>query len=87
MEYIQPFPMRGTGFHRCAFVLYEHKSKIEFDLNQKTSDSSFQKRCFSAKKFFNKHASSLTPVGLSFFQTQWDLSVRDVFHNNLSKDF
>lgn len=83
MEYIQPFPMRGTGFHRCAFVLYEHKSKIEFDLNQKTSDSSFQKRCFSAKKFFNKHASSLTPVGLSFFQTQWDLSVRDVFHNNL----
>lgn len=31
-EYLRPFPVRGTGFHRYAFVLYKQTQKVEYDL-------------------------------------------------------
>lgn len=78
--------MRGTGWHRCVFLLFEHKNKIEFDLNNNNDSSSlFSKRNFKTLKFYLNNQKELVPVGLSFFQTEWDLSVKNVFHNQLSK--
>jgi large subunit ribosomal protein L38 len=85
IDYIQPFPMRGTGWHRCVFLLFEHKNKIEFDLKSNDSSSKFSKRDFKTLKFYLNNQKDLVPVGLSFFQTEWDISVRNVFHNHLSK--
>lgn len=80
VEYLQPFPMRGTGWHRCAYVLFEHAKPIEFD--DFDLSSKFSQRNFKCSKFFAKHQESLVPVGLSFFQTEWDLSVKQVFHDH-----
>jgi large subunit ribosomal protein L38 len=79
--------MRGTGWHRCVFLLFEHKNKIEFDFNNKNSDSSslFSKRNFKTLEFYLNYQKELIPVGLSFFQTEWDLSVKNFFYNYLSK--
>jgi len=37
--------------------------------------------------FFTDHADDLRPVGLAFFQSEWDDSVRHVFHHVFSKSF
>lgn len=84
VDYMQPFPMRGSGWHRCVYLLLEHESPIQFDLEK--SDGKFlKKRSFNVKSFLNKHKEAVVPVGLSFFQTEWDLSVRDFFHKTLGK--
>ena len=79
--------MRGTGWHRCVFIMFEHNTPIDFGFNdvENTNQISFEKRSFDSKEFFSKYERSITPVGLSFFQTEWDLSVRNFFHNTLSK--
>ncbi len=80
--------MRGTGWHRCVYILYEHKSPINFELSRDNEGLvSFKQRKFNNKKFFEKYKENLVPVGLSFFQTEWDLSVRNFFHDTLSKAF
>lgn len=85
IEYLQPTPMRGTGWHRCAFVLFEHDSPIDFNLNELVvNDGALSKRSFKVADFYKKYQDKLTPVGLSFYQTEWDLSVRAAFHNILS---
>lgn len=30
VPYLQPFPPKGTGFHRHVFVLYKQNKKIDF---------------------------------------------------------
>lgn len=32
VEYMQPFPLKGTGFHRYVFVLYKQDGKVEYEL-------------------------------------------------------
>ena len=44
---------------------------------------SLEKRTFRTLDFFNQHCKHLRPVGLAFFQTAWDSSVTDLFHNLL----
>lgn len=31
-EYLRPFPLKGTGYHRYAFVLYKQDGQISYDL-------------------------------------------------------
>lgn len=33
--------------------------------------------------FYRKHQDNITPAGLAFFQSDWDSSVQDVFHDLL----
>jgi large subunit ribosomal protein L38 len=86
IDYVQPFPMRGSGWHRCVFVLYEHEQPIDFNLSSQNSCSSskFDSRNIRVAEFNAKYEKELTPVGLRFFQTEWDLSVKNIFHNYLS---
>lgn len=32
VEYLQPFPLKGTGYHRYAFVLYKQQGRISYEL-------------------------------------------------------
>ncbi|CAL1285618.1 unnamed protein product [Larinioides sclopetarius] len=34
-DYLQPFPMRGSGYHRLVFVLYKQKKKLDFSSMKK----------------------------------------------------
>ena len=36
-------------------------------------------------EFYRKHESQITPVGLNFFQTEWEACVKETFHHVLSK--
>lgn len=85
MDYVQPFPMNGTGWHRCVYILFEHSSPVSFKL--KSEGNNFSKRDFKCTDFVLAHQEQITPVGLSFFQTTWDLSVKKVFHDYLSNQF
>ena len=84
IEYMQPFPMRNTGWHRCVYVLFEHSKPIDFDILKKNDSSSLAERSFKAAEFHSNYKNDLTPVGLAFFQTEYDLSVKNIFHNVLS---
>ena len=87
--------MRGSGWHRCAFVLFEHEEKIDFGayLSRalKTegpagkSDKQALLRDFKCSDFYLEFHERLMPIGLKFFQTEWDLSVREAFHAEYGK--
>ena len=95
VAYQQPLPMRGSGWHRCAFVLFEHEQRIEFgDYLSKAvrmegpaaqSDNQRLLRDFKCSDFYLQFVDRLMPIGLKFFQTEWDLSVRQAFHTKYGK--
>jgi large subunit ribosomal protein L38 len=85
LSYMQPFPMRNTGWHRCVYVLFEHQKPIDFKFSPNSNSSSLlNERSFKAADFFSTYKNDIKPVGLSFFQTEWDISVKEFFHNKLS---
>ncbi|XP_028175002.1 39S ribosomal protein L38, mitochondrial [Ostrinia furnacalis] len=83
VEYLQPFPLKGTGFHRYVFVLYKQDGKVEYDLPKVTSSSPLEDRTFVSRDWYKKYQDNITPAGLAFYQSDWDNSVRDFFHNTL----
>lgn len=76
-SYLQPFPLRGVGYQRFAFVLYKQNSPLKLDIVKEVSPKS---RTFSNENFYRVHQKNLTPAGLSFFQSVWDSSVTKLFH-------
>lgn len=32
IDYLQPFPLKGTGYHRYAFVLYKQSEKVSYEI-------------------------------------------------------
>merc|ERR1711894_230554 len=83
-QYLPPFPPRGTGYHRHAFVLFKQDAKIDYsgDL-QDPEGFDLGKRTFEMLEFYRKYQDRLTPVGLAFFQADWDESVRETYHQIL----
>ena len=45
--------------------------------------TNLSERTFSTYEFYQAHQENLTPAGLAFFQSDWDSSLRDFFHNTL----
>lgn len=41
-------------------------------------------RTFHTYDFYREHQDVLTPAGLSFFQSDWEPSLTDFFHNTLN---
>ncbi|KAG1704395.1 39S ribosomal protein L38, mitochondrial [Nymphon striatum] len=83
-DYLQPFPAKGTGYHRMVFVLYKQDSKIEYSSFKKDSPClCLAERTFNTFKYYGKMQNFLTPAGLSFYQTTWEESLTDFFHNKL----
>lgn len=86
IPYLQPIPPKGTGFHRHIFVLYKQEKRLdmsEFKIEEKNVDLSA--RTFRTLDFYRKYQDDITPAGLAFFQSDWDKSLIDFYHNVLSK--
>ncbi|XP_013856475.1 39S ribosomal protein L38, mitochondrial [Austrofundulus limnaeus] len=75
-------PAKGTGFQRYVYVLFKQDNYIDFQEEVRESPChSLQERTFKTVDFYRKHQEVMTPAGLAFFQSQWDPSVTDTFHN------
>ncbi|XP_072230278.1 large ribosomal subunit protein mL38 [Leuresthes tenuis] len=84
-HYLPPFPARGTGFHRYIYVLFKQERAINFQEDVWPSPChSLVDRTFKTVDFYRRHQDNMTPVGLAFFQCQWDESVTSIFHNTLN---
>ncbi|GFR00245.1 39S ribosomal protein L38, mitochondrial [Trichonephila clavata] len=84
-DYLQPFPMRGSGYHRLVFVLYKQDKRIDFsNMKKPVPCLSLEQRTFKTFDFYKEHQDNLTPAGLAFCQCTWDESLTDFFHNVLN---
>ncbi|XP_037073153.1 39S ribosomal protein L38, mitochondrial-like, partial [Pollicipes pollicipes] len=85
-EYLQPLPFRGTGHHRIVFVLYKQQGVLPRESESAgTGGGVLDGRKFSTEQFYRRHEDQLTPAGLAFFQSDWDYSVTEFFHNVLQR--
>lgn len=83
-DYMQPFPWRGTGYHRLVFVLYKQDKMVDFSSLKRPSPCfSLKERTFKTFDFYKAHEDALTPAGLSFFQCTWDTNLTDFIHDVL----
>ncbi|WAR12381.1 RM38-like protein [Mya arenaria] len=86
-KYMPVFPVHGTGTHRYVFLLYQHDARLDLSIKPETTDSpNLNERTFNTQQFYINHMSSITPVGLCFYQAEWDRSVRDTFHKVLDME-
>eukprot|EP00069_Balaena_mysticetus_P021753 bmy_13799T0 len=82
--YLPPFPARGSGFHRFAFLLFKQDKPIDFSEDTRPSPCyQLAQRTFHTFDFYKKHQDAMTPAGLAFFQCRWDDSVTHIFHQLL----
>ncbi|XP_023985995.1 39S ribosomal protein L38, mitochondrial-like [Physeter macrocephalus] len=82
--YLPPFPARGSGFHRFAFLLFKQDKSIDFSGDTRPSPCyQLAQRTFHTFDFYKKHQDTMTPAGLAFFQCRWDDSVTHIFHQLL----
>nr|XP_008511525.1 PREDICTED: 39S ribosomal protein L38, mitochondrial [Equus przewalskii] len=82
--YLPPFPARGSGFHRFAFLLFKQDKPIDFSSDTRPSPCyQLAQRTFHTFDFYKKHQEAMTPAGLAFFQCRWDDSVTHIFHQLL----
>ncbi|KAJ8303234.1 hypothetical protein KUTeg_019630, partial [Tegillarca granosa] len=82
-NYIQPFPANGTGYHRYVFILFKQEKKIDFTVTCIPCFTSLEDRTFSTLEFYRNLQDEMTPAGLSFYQSEYDDSVKNVFWNIL----
>jgi hypothetical protein len=76
--YLPPCPIKGTGYHRFAFCLLNQTCRCDFEEMHKTySARCLTSRSFKTVTFLDNF--QLDPVGLSFFQADWDRTVSDTF--------
>uniref|UniRef100_A0A6P7G3F2 Large ribosomal subunit protein mL38 n=2 Tax=Diabrotica virgifera virgifera TaxID=50390 RepID=A0A6P7G3F2_DIAVI len=85
VEYLQPFPPKGIGFHRLIFVLYKQDKKLDFSSYKKEGSClTLSDRTFNTYDFYKKFQDTMTPAGLAFFQSDWDASLKEFYHNKLN---
>jgi len=85
--YLQPFPPHGTGFHRMVFVLYKQNSRLDLSKYRqpKVEDGvDLVARTFRSRQFFESEGHDVTPAGLAFFQTDYDVTLHKFFHDVLN---
>lgn len=81
VKYLPVYGVKGLGYHRHAFVVFRHDKKLNLD---RVDDFDLNKRSFNALEFIKQHESAnVKPVGLNWFQTRWDDTCKDIFHNVL----
>ncbi|XP_063235721.1 large ribosomal subunit protein mL38 [Bacillus rossius redtenbacheri] len=84
-DYLQPFPPRGTGFHRFVFVLYKQEKRMDYSsLKKEQPCVNLSERTFRTQDFYRERQDDITPAGLAFFQSDWDRSLTDFYHNTLN---
>lgn len=70
-----------------VFVLYKQQSRLDLSAHKvdKQDYCKLEKRSFNTLEFYRQHQDELTPAGLAFYQTNWDESLTDFYHNVLRK--
>ncbi|XP_072938538.1 large ribosomal subunit protein mL38 [Epargyreus clarus] len=84
VDYLRPFPLKGTGYHRYVFVIYKQNGKVTYEVPKVVASSSLDDRTFVTREWYKKYQDDITPAGLAFFQSDWDPTVKDFFHNTLN---
>lgn len=83
-DYLPVHGIQGFGYSRYVFLVFQHDSKLNSD-SSRVEGFSLESRKFNAASFMRKHReSNLVPVGLSWFQTSWDITSNGIFHNYLN---
>ena len=68
-----------------TFILKSHTITNQMMSIFISNSSSLQERSFSTLDFYRQYEHAITPAGLRFFQSRWDLSVQGTYHNTLSE--
>lgn len=85
VPYLQSFPPKGTGYHRQIFVLFKQEKVIDLTNYKVTEPFNLKQRTFKTQEFYRKLQDDITPAGLAFYQVDYDTSLKDFFHQKLSK--
>ncbi|XP_016845931.1 39S ribosomal protein L38, mitochondrial [Nasonia vitripennis] len=87
VDYLRPIPPKGIGFCRYIFVLYKQDKKIDFSEYKKEIPClKLTDRDWKTYDFIRKHQDYMTPAGLAFFQCDYDISLKDFYHNVLQME-
>ena len=73
MEYLPPFPWKGSGFHRLVFTLYKHSNPVGINNDIIGDPNTLHGRTFSSWDFSS--SLNMAPIGFAWCQVQWDESV------------
>jgi len=83
VPYLQPFPAKGTGFHRHIFILYKQEKKLDLSSYKVNKLNDLEGRTFTTFDFYKTYQDVITPAGLAFFQSTWEKSLTDFYHKVL----
>ncbi|XP_066148395.1 large ribosomal subunit protein mL38 [Euwallacea fornicatus] len=84
INYLQPFPPKGTGYHRYIFILYKQNRKLDFSKYKKSGlCHNLSDRTFKTYDFYKSLQDDITPAGLALFQSDWSPSVKQFYHEVL----
>lgn len=85
---MQPFPPKGTGYHRHIFVLYKQNKKLDFSSYKKDGPClNLAERTFKTYDFYRQLQDEITPAGLAFFQADWSPSLKEFYHKTLGENY
>lgn len=70
---------------KLPYPWYVFRRKYHFFIVFFVFSDDLRLRTFSTPEFYLKNENSLTPAGLAFFQTEWDHSCTECFHQRLSR--
>lgn len=86
IDYLPVYAIRGLGYHRYAFVLFQSDQKIhQFE---RITDFDLGRRKFNGLSFMSMNSDvQIRPIGLSWFQTTWSDYCKSIFHDILSNNF
>ena len=75
VSYLPAVPWKGTGFHRFVFALLEQKTRVDVSDLMLFDTDCLAGRTFSMLEDLRDEQDLLTPVGVCWFQSEWDSSV------------
>jgi hypothetical protein len=76
-SFIPPHPFRGSGAHRCAFVLVKHSEKIALDLQPH--------RLINFQEILESHKAAAI-CGYTFFRTCWTKTASELYRRHFGAD-
>ncbi|XP_012530639.1 39S ribosomal protein L38, mitochondrial [Monomorium pharaonis] len=84
VDYLQPIAPYGIGYCRYIFVLYKQECRIDLSEYKRTRPClNLEERNWRTLDFYRKYQDQLTPAGLAFFQSDWEPSLKEFYHNML----
>lgn len=87
VNYLRPIAPYGIGYCRYIFVLYKQECRIDYSEYMRTKPClHLEERNWHTRDFYTKHQDQLTPAGLAFFQSDWDHTLKEFYHDTLKME-